>query len=112
MFNFFQPNVPQIDASDVKNALDEQKEIILLDVRTPEEYAQGHIQKSVLMPLNTLHKNVTSLTDKSKQLYVYCRSGSRSVQAVRILQQLGYTNVTNMKGGILSWSAKGYPIKR
>ena len=112
MFNFFQPNVPQVDTTEVKKAIDTKENVILLDVRTPSEYAEGHIKGSMLMPLQTLQQNVTQLTDKSKKIYVYCRSGSRSAQAVTLLQQLGFTNVENMKGGILAWSAKGYPVSK
>ncbi len=112
MFNFFQPNIPQIDATGVKRAIDTKENVILLDVRTPDEYAGGHIQGSTLMPLQTLQQNVTQFTDKSKKMYVYCRSGARSAQAARLLQQLGYTDVSNMAGGILSWSAKGYPMSK
>ena len=112
MFNFFQPNIPQIDATEVKKAIDAKENVILLDVRTPSEYAEGHIKESTLMPLQTFQQNVTQLTDKTKKMYVYCRSGSRSAHAVALLQQLGFTNVENMKGGILAWSAKGYPLSK
>lgn len=112
MFNFFQPKVPQVDIEAVKKAIDEKKDFLLIDVRTPEEYAEGHIQRSTLMPLQTLPENMVSLTDKTKQIYVYCRSGSRSTQAVIYLQQLGFTNVYNMSGGILSWNAKRFPITK
>ena len=112
MFNFFQPNISQIDATEVKKAIDTKENVILLDVRTPSEYAEGHLQGSVLMPLQTFQQNVTQLTDKTKKMYVYCRSGSRSAHAVALLQQLGFTNVENMKGGILAWSAKGYPVSK
>ena len=112
MFNFFQPNISQIDATEVKKAIDTKENVILLDVRTPSEYAEGHIKESTLMPLQTFQQNVTQLTDKTKKMYVYCRSGSRSAHAVALLQQLGFTNVGNMKGGILAWGAKGYPLSK
>ncbi len=112
MFNFFQPNIPQVDATEVKKTIDTKENVILLDVRTPDEYAEGHLPGSVLMPLQTLQQNVTQFTDKSKKMYVYCRSGSRSAHAVVLLQQLGFTNVENMKGGMLAWSAKVYPVSK
>ncbi len=112
MFNFFQPKVPQVEANEIKRVIDVQEDFLLIDVRTHEEYAEGHIQGSRLMPLKNLNKYVISLTDKSKKLYVYCRSGSRSTQAVMLLQQLGFTNVYNMSGGLLTWNAKGFPITK
>jgi len=112
MFNLFQPKVPQVDAAEVNKAIASHKDVVLLDVRTPEEYKEGHIRKSTLIPLQTLQQNISKLTDKSKTMYVYCRSGSRSAYAVRLLQKLGYTNVFNMSGGVLSWRAKGFDLQR
>ena len=95
MFNFFQPSIPQVDVTEVKKTIDAKENVILLDVRTSGEYVEGHIQGSTLMPLQTLQQNVTRLTDKTKKMYVYCRSGARSAHAVVLLQQLGFTNVRN-----------------
>lgn len=76
---------------------------VLLDVRTPEEYAGGHIPGSRNLPLQTLDSTAGSaLPDRTVPLFVYCRSGSRSGQAVALLKQKGYHNVRNI-GGILSY---------
>ena len=75
---------------------------LLLDVRTPEEYRQGHIPGSRNLPLQQLH-NITTLAEKKNTaLYVYCRSGSRSRQARAQLRRWGYTNVYDL-GGIVSY---------
>ena len=78
---------------------------VLLDVRTPQEYAQGHIPGSKNIPLQTLHDAEGAIQDKGTPLYVYCQSGARSSQAASLLRQMGYPNVTNI-GGIAAWRGK------
>ncbi len=81
------------------------KGAILLDVRTPEEYREGHIPNSRNVPLQTINR-ITQVTDnKDTPLFVYCYSGSRSRQAVNALQHMGYTKVKNI-GGIASYNGK------
>lgn len=109
MFNIFAPKVPQIEAGDVKKAIDAKAAVILLDVRTPQEFAKGNISGSINLPLDEMqYKAEKMLPDKNKIIYVYCLSGSRSVHAVDAMVKLGYTNVSDMKSGLLSWRAKGY----
>lgn len=74
---------------------------VLLDVRTPEEYADGHIPGSVNIPLNNLG-DVSQVARQDTPLFVYCRSGARSASATAALEQDGYSSVTNI-GGIASW---------
>lgn len=78
---------------------------VLLDVRTPEEYREGHIPKSKNVPLQTIDRVPSVVAGKQTPLYVYCYSGSRSGQAVAVLKRMGYTNVSNI-GGIVSYSGK------
>ncbi|MDO4807735.1 MAG: rhodanese-like domain-containing protein [Coriobacteriales bacterium] len=74
---------------------------IVLDVRTPEEYAQGHIEGAVNVPLDRIQEAVPLYGNK--RLYVHCASGARSKQAVAQLKAAGLTNVENI-GGIMSWN--------
>lgn len=78
---------------------------VLLDVRTPHEYAKGRIPGSKNLPLQNIAKAESVVEDKSTPLFVYCYSGARSAQAVSALKQMGYTNVTDL-GGIASYSGK------
>ena len=78
---------------------------VLLDVRTPEEYAEGHIPGSVNVPLQSIDKVASAAADKDKTVFVYCRSGARSSQAVAFMKQMGYTEVHNI-GGILDYNGK------
>lgn len=83
----------------------------LVDVRTPEEYAQGHIADARNIDVfnrDFLQEAEKSL-DKSKPVAVYCRSGKRSADAARILSQAGF-KVVNLKGGIIAWVDAGRPL--
>ncbi len=75
------------------------------DVRTRGEYAQGHIPKSRNLPLQELHKAPSAIPGRDTPLFVYCLSGARSRQAVSQLQEMGYTDVTNL-GGIQKYQGK------
>ena len=78
---------------------------ILLDVRTPQEYAEGHIAGSRNIPLQTIDRTAEIAADKNTPLFVHCLSGRRSRQAAAALKQMGYTNVTNI-GGIAGYHGK------
>ena len=101
IFDFFKhPDINQ-GVQEYKNAAG----AVLLDVRTPQEYREGHIPGSQNVPLQQLD-NVEEVTEnKDTELYVYCRSGARSRQAVSLLKHMGYTNVHNI-GGIAAYSGK------
>ena len=101
IFDFFkQPDINQ-GVQEFKNAAG----AVLLDVRTPQEYREGHIPGSQNVPLQQLDKVEEVTENKDTVLYVHCRSGARSRQAVSLLQAMGYTNVHNI-GGIAAYSGK------
>lgn len=78
------------------------KSVVILDVRTPGEYADGHIPNTILIPLDQLSERLNEVP-KEKKVYVICRSGNRSSQAVNLLQSKGFTNVCNVTGGMMQW---------
>ena len=78
---------------------------VLLDVRTPDEYRQGHIPGSKNVPLQSIDKVTVMINNKATPIFVHCLSGARSRQAAAVLQQLGYTNVKNI-GGISAYAGK------
>jgi len=82
---------------------------VVLDVRTPEEFAEGHIAGAKLIPVKELENRLAEVPN-DRQVYVYCRSGVRSVQASEILASAGYTHIENIEGGIKAWQASGYPV--
>ena len=100
-FDFLrQPDVNQ-GVNDYKNSTG----AVLLDVRTPQEYAEGHIPGSKNVPLQSLDKIRSIVENKDTELFVYCYSGARSRQAAAALGQMGYTKVNNI-GGISSYRGK------
>ena len=81
----------------------EEKDYIILDVRTAGEYAGGHIPNAINVPNESINAAPPKeLPDKDQRIFVYCRSGSRSMQASQKLVDLGYTNIVEM-GGIKDW---------
>ena len=78
---------------------------VLLDVRTVQEYREGHVPESKNVPLQLIDSVTSIVKNKETPLFVYCYSGSRSTQAVNALKRMGYTNVTNI-GGISAYSGK------
>ena len=83
-----------------------QGEYLLLDVRTQEEYDEGHIEGSTLIPLGELENRLDEISDyKDKPVLVYCRSGNRSLTASNTLIDNGFTDVHNLLGGIGAWNS-------
>lgn len=80
-----------------------QKNTILIDCRTQEEYESGHIHGALLLPLDQLEKNVSDL-DKNKTYVVICRSGNRSTTFTDSLQSKGFKQVYNVQGGMNEWT--------
>lgn len=92
-----------ITAHEANERLLQNDNIILLDVRTKEEYSQIHIPNSILIPVEVLKNEAEDkLKDKDSEILIYCRSGRRSIIAAEILVELGYTNVYDI-GGIIDW---------
>ena len=92
-----------ITAEEAKEIMDSQEGYIILDVRTQEEYDEGHIPGAILIPNTEIEATAEEvLTDKDQLILVYCRSGRRSKLAAEILVELGYTNIREF-GGIIDW---------
>lgn len=92
-----------------KNIIDH--DVQLLDVRTPKEYAEGHIAGAVNIDVNSpaFLPDATAAIDKDKPVYVYCRGGVRSKKAAKKLAKKGYT-IIDLDHGILGWQADGKPV--
>ncbi len=92
-----------ISPVEAKKMMDTQSDIAIIDVRDEDELSEGYIENSILVPLDTLEKNITGvIEDKDKTILVYCRSGRRSAAACDIMDSLGYTDVYDF-GGIIDW---------
>ena len=100
-----------VSADDVFTMLQDKDKYFLLDVRTQEEYDEGFIENSVLIPVSELESRLSEIP-AGKPIIVYCRTGSRSTQAAEILIKNNFGPVYNMLGGITEWQNKGYPVKK
>ena len=96
----------QIDMDEAITMMEEESGYIILDVRTPEEFADKHIPGAINIPNETIGtEEIPELPDKDQLILVYCRSGNRSKQASEKLATLGYTNIVEF-GGINDWPGK------
>ena len=86
---------------------------LLVDVRTPEEFAEGHIAGATNMDIHgeNFEKQLGEL-DKGKAVYVYCRSGGRSGRAAGMMHKLGFAEVYNLSGGITAWADAGEAVSK
>ncbi|MDR0308623.1 MAG: rhodanese-like domain-containing protein [Coriobacteriales bacterium] len=92
-----------LSAAQAKAEMDTDKDLAIVDVREPGEFKGGHIPGAKLMPLQTLANLAPSeIPDKATRVLVYCKAGGRAASAVRVLEQLGYTNAISF-GGIDGW---------
>ncbi len=88
-------------------------DFVIIDVRTPDEYNDGHVEGAVNIDYNSdAFRDKTDGLDKNKDYLVYCRSGSRSSAAVKIMEELGFTMIYHMNGGILDWNSESLPLAR
>lgn len=85
----------------------------LIDVRTPQEYAGGHLPGAKLISLNArnFEQQIQQL-DNARPIFIYCARGGRSANAGRRLLQMGFTQVYDLRGGITEWISQGFPVKR
>ncbi|HEV7126428.1 MAG TPA: rhodanese-like domain-containing protein [Ktedonobacterales bacterium] len=84
---------------------------IILDVREPDEWADGHIAGATHIPLGSLGQRIAEL-DPSQEIIAVCHSGVRSTSAVRALQRIGFTQVKNLAGGMLAWVQDRLPVSK
>lgn len=104
---------PMMDVENVKQKMDADENILLLDVRSAEDYVgeQGHVKDSVLIPVEELEKRLTEIENfQEKMVLIICRTDRRSVKAAQILAKHGFSDVHVVKQGMTDWNAKGYPI--
>ena len=99
----------QISAEEVYVIITDEKDFLILDVRTIEEYSEGHIEGSKLIPVSELGSRLNELP-QDKPIIVYCRSGNRSNTAANILIENGFKKIYDMGGGILEWKKNSFPL--
>ena len=105
--------IETVDSATFKERISGASEVQLLDVRTAEEFAEGHLESAINIDVHAMDftQKVSEQLDKSQPIYLYCRSGKRSMMAAKNLAQEGYT-IVNLKNGILGWVEAGYPVSK
>jgi phage shock protein E len=100
-----------ITSTEAKALLAKNKQVVLLDVRTPEEFRQAHLRGALLIPLAELQKRVSEIP-RDRPLLVYCAVGARSSTAAGILASKGYREIYQMSDGLVGWYKRGFPVER
>lgn len=115
------PRVKEVDPTEAKSMVEAAAAAgaLIVDVREPHEWDMGHIPGAILIPLGDLaaranpaspHADPRLVGHPDAVIVAQCATGKRSIVAADILQKLGYTNVTSMRGGFLFWARSGFPI--
>jgi len=112
--------IREISAVDAADAIQKNPATLVVDVREPAEWAEGHIPGALLVPRGVLEAKADleypnrepRLADRSQPIIVHCASAARSAMAADVLQQMGFTNVRSLAGGIVAWKEKGLPIEK
>ena len=103
--------IDEIDARAAQGLLDGEAPPVLVDVREPAEWNQGHIPGATLVPLGTVVERIGEVApDRDRPVLLYCRSGARSLRAAEALREQGYARPINLAGGILDWEAQTLPL--
>lgn len=105
----------EISPGYIAEKITNKENIVILDVRTPEEYAEVHLENALLLPVQEMSaQSLASIglgeDAKDKEIILYCRSGARSKTAYNIMKSLGYTNIKSMSGGMIHWEEDNYPF--
>jgi rhodanese-related sulfurtransferase len=113
VFNFFnrKADLSEVTPEDIQRRQASGEPLFFLDVREPAEYAEAHIAGSTLIPLGQLANRISKLP-QDRPIVAVCRSGNRSSVALSVLARAGFTNVLNLRGGMIAWSRSGLPTKR
>ncbi|MGB3632807.1 MAG: rhodanese-like domain-containing protein [Rubrobacteraceae bacterium] len=102
----------QVSIEEVNDKLQSGEEFVVLDVREPGEWQEGHIPGAKLIPRGVLeYLAADELPEKDARIVVHCAVGGRGTLATRTLQEMGYTNVANMQGGTNAWNEKEYELE-
>lgn len=99
----------RLSPKEFRKKLDNSTDALLLDIRTPEETAKGYLKGAVFMDFyDSSFKTQVSTIDRNKPVFVYCAIGGRSWDAAKIMQEMGFKQVYDLKGGIIIWKIKNY----
>ena len=105
--------IRETTVDDVKARLDRRDRFLLIDVREESEYAQDHLPDAIHLGKGIIERDIEQrVPDPNTEMILYCGGGFRSALAADNLQEMGYTNVVSMDGGIREWREKNFPLVR
>lgn len=102
--------IKEINAAELSQMNQDKEHFDLVDIRTAAEIERGVIPNAKTLPMHLVPLNLSYFSTSSRQVVIYCRTGSRSAQVCRFLNQQGINNVINLRGGIMHWTSGGLPI--
>lgn len=100
-----------ISSREARALMEKNRNVFLLDVRTPQENSQARLPGTVLIPINEFERRIKEVP-RNKTILVYCAVGSRSKPVAEYLSKNGYSDVYNMTDGIVGWYRNGFPLQR
>lgn len=103
--------IAEVSPDDVRAMRERGEAFTLLDVREPNEWGMGHIPGAVHIPRGVLESAIEPRVPREQRVVLYCASGNRSALAADVLQQMGYTDVSSMRGGIRGWADAGGDVQ-
>lgn len=101
---------PHVTAVEFQKIRESDEKIVLIDVRTKDEYEAAHLPGAINIERGCLEFKAPAIVDPEAKIYVYCRSGARGALACDTLQKIGYKNVTNIYDGFKGWVVAGFPV--
>jgi len=109
--NADQASISLISPDDLNSA--NKDDILLIDVRTPQEFASGHLENAVNMNyFDSDFEAQFKTLDKNKAVYLYCKSGRRSANAAEKLEDMGFVKIYDLEGGVVNWQSKGLTLSK
>lgn len=105
------PRIKEISVRDLRRMLREHDHFELLDIRTQTEIERGVLPDARTLPMHLIPLKLNFFAESNKQIVIYCRTGSRSAQVCRFLNQQGIHNVISLRGGMVKWAASGHPVE-
>lgn len=104
-------NIPQVEPAQLQSRLDGGEQIVVIDVREPEEFAQGKVPGAYTIPRGVLEGQVDGRLPRESTVVIYCAGGARSALACKSLAEMGFSKVENLQGGFSNWVNSGMPVE-
>ena len=105
-------SIPEVTATDLQSRLQNGEQIVVIDVREPDEFAKGKIPGAYTIPRGVLEMQLDGRLPHENTVVLYCGAGARSALACKSLAEMGYDNVENLQGGWHAWVNSGLPVER